>query len=168
MKQLATLVASLGFDGSPLVGTLPDSRPDVPDAGEELSAAMMAALVPDTDPPDHLFAAIEDEIDAPAGHGIRTVHAGNADWKKCTDGIWAKVLLDDPVSGRQIKLIRCSAGAVLPAHEHDHDEYVFMIEGEYRSEDGIVRAGDMQISPAGTVHRASMTPKGCLFLVHHA
>ncbi|MEM7060424.1 MAG: cupin domain-containing protein [Pseudomonadota bacterium] len=168
MKQLATLAASLGFDGSPLVGALPNSRPDLPEIGEDLGAAMMTALVPGYDPPDHLFAAIEDEIDAPTETGIRTVHARDADWKKCTDGIWAKVLLDDPVSGRQIKLIRCSAGAVLPAHAHDHDEYVFMIEGEYRSEDGIVRAGDMQISPAGTFHQASTTPKGCLFLVQHA
>lgn len=157
-----TLQAALGLLDSRIAGELPGTRPDID--GQADLAGLSELCAPVAPPPD-LFAAIEQEIDAAPTTGIRTIRAGEGNWRKSTDKIWKKILSHDATTGRTIALVRCEAGAVLPEHVHEHDEMVLMLEGEYRSADGIVRAGDVQISPAGSFHQASVTPMGCLLLV---
>ena len=160
--DLMTLQAALGLLDSKIARELPGTRPDLATEDQLVELAELAGPVT---PPTHLFDAIEQEIDATPPEGIRTVRADEGEWVKSTDKIWKKVLSHDPDSGRTIALVRCEAGAILPQHVHDRDELVLMLEGEYRSQDGIVRAGDFQLSPAGSFHHASVTPNGCLLLV---
>ncbi len=167
--------AMLGFLASPLTREIPGTRPDLDEASPEDRRVLMGlcSQSPRIDPPADLFADIEAEIDRADLDGtdaspIRTIRSDEGDWKKVTDKIWKKTLLHDEISGRRICLLRCQPGAVIPAHRHDHDEVVFMIEGEYRSPDGIVRAGDIQISRTGSYHEASVSPQGCLLMVQSA
>lgn len=149
-----------------LVPEIPGTRPGVEDVGgaNDLALGAIAALVPPAAAPEGLLDAIEQEIDAPP-MDIEIVRARDGGWTQRSDGIWRKELHQDPATAVTMFLLRCAPGAVIEAHLHERDEFVFMLEGEYRSEDGVVRAGDTQVSRAGSFHRAAVTPNGCLLLV---
>ena len=148
---------------------VPGTRPDRADqvrAEDELLVGL-AMLAPPADPPERLFAAIEAKIDASESSQIETLKADEGEWIKLSDNIWKKILFSDSRSGKSMYLLRCAAGAILPSHKHDHDEHAFVIEGEFRVGDSLVKAGDFHMAKAGSIHPEHHSPTGCLVLMHH-
>ncbi len=146
-------------------GTRPDRANQVR-AEDELLAGL-ATLAPAADPPEGLFAAIEAGIDASAPIQIETLRADEGEWDQLSDKIWKKILFSDSRTGESMYLLRCAAGAVLPSHKHDHDEHIFVIEGEFWVGDLLVKAGDFHMARAGTTHAEHRSQTGCLVLMHH-
>ena len=177
-KDLSILLACLGAQDGSSAAEVPGTRPDLADRaqrGDEILGAL-ASLVPAVEPPEGLFEAIETEIDAQPSEPIETVRADEGEWVKWADKawkkmlfgdkIWKKVLFADSATGKSAYLLRCEAGAVIPAHKHARDEHVFVIEGEFVVDGAVVKAGDSQFSRAGSVHPEIRTATGCLVLVH--
>ena len=146
---------------------VPGTRPDLADRMqvEEQLLARLASLVPAIDPPDDLLDAIEAKIDALPSDPIRTVRSDEGEWVKRSDKIWMKVLHTDDRINTSMYLLRCEPGAILTAHKHERDEHVFVIEGEFRIGESILKAGDFQFSHAGSVHPKITTDTGCLVMV---
>ncbi len=78
-------------------------------------------------------------------------------------GIEIKVLLKDEASGLLTALFRWAPGARLPLHEHVEIEQSYVLEGSFRDQQGVCRAGDYVWRPAGSRHEA-WSEEGCLLL----
>lgn len=152
----------LGLDeAGSLRGTRPD-RTAAPEA-EALATAVLALAAP-VAPPPGLLDKIDAAIDAPdAGH--RVVRADEGAWRLWLDRIWRKDLTPAAGEGPSIYLLRCEPGAVLPAHDHDRPEHVFVLEGFFLVDNVIVRAGDYQFAAPDSDHAEHRSPDGCLVLV---
>lgn len=164
-NKMTALEHSLGVAGN---DEMADTRPDIADElqmADELLASM-AGLATPVEPPKRLFKAIEAEIDAGEPGKARTLRADQGDWKKRSSKIWQKILHADPETGRQIYLLRCKPGALIPPHRHKRDEHIFMLEGELQIKKMTLKVGDSQFSPAGSMHAMIKSPTGCLVLVH--
>jgi anti-sigma factor ChrR (cupin superfamily) len=62
-------------------------------------------------------------------------------------------------------LLRLDPGAVIPQHLHHGAEECYVLEGELRTWDTVLRAGDFLRSPPGSDHAASRSEGGCLLLL---
>jgi anti-sigma factor ChrR (cupin superfamily) len=62
-------------------------------------------------------------------------------------------------------LLRMRAGAIYPSHQHGGYEECLVLEGEVRSAEVQLRAGDYQRMTGGSLHHALQTEKGCLLLI---
>lgn len=157
--------AALG--GLDPMGSIPGTRPDLDSAVEGVKALLTPVLtaLPQAEPPDDLFDAIEAELDGATPNQTRAVRAGEGIWEQRTDKIWKKVLGEDPETGRCMYLLRCLPGAQIEHHPHSRAEHLFIIEGELWMGGKLFKAGDAQTSPAGSEHAVIDMPTGCLVLV---
>lgn len=153
-----------GQKGAP--GSIPGTHPDEAPSDDLDALTRLAALAPPVAPPDGLFGRIEAEIDALETAPVQTVRADEGAWQQRTDKIWMKVLSHDPETGKAIYLLRCAPGAVIPEHVHKGSEFAYVLEGEYRMGDTVVKAGDSQIAIPGSLHPPLESPGGCLILLH--
>lgn len=152
------LLAHLGPSGS-----IPGTHPPKPDAGADRVLSELAQAAPEMAPPPDLFDKIDAALDAkPAS--IVTKRADEGTWHEVWPGIWMKRLSREP-DGRQVCLLRCLPGSTIPGHRHDHDETVYVLEGEFQMAGLTVRAGDSQFAIGGTDHPDVHTSTGCLLLV---
>ncbi len=71
----------------------------------------------------------------------------------------------DAANERQTILIRMEAGAALPHHEHGGTEECYVIRGDLRDGDLLLRAGDYIRFERGTRH-SIFSQAGCLLLVN--
>ncbi len=175
--DLSSLEGQLGLQDEDKSEQTPGTRPELASQEREADELLLAlaSLVPEQAPPSDLFAGIEAEINALDAKEIQTVRSDEGQWSKLADKawkkaligdkIWKKVLFEDTDSGRSIFLLRCEAGAVIPAHKHVRDEYVFVIEGGYSVDGQVVRAGDFEFARAGSGHPEIHTANGCLVLL---
>lgn len=103
--------------------------------------------------------------------GVLVARHGEMDWKAGgLPGIFQKVLFDDTTRGISTSLIRLIAGAHYPSHKHAGVEELYLLEGELRVGNLVLRAGDYCRAEAGSVHEEIFTNEGCLFMVtssHH-
>jgi quercetin dioxygenase-like cupin family protein len=64
---------------------------------------------------------------------------------------------------------RDGAGADYPSHAHDHDESLWVIQGEITfgiaADRHTLKPGDRLMLPKGTVHTAFAGAAGCLYLI---
>lgn len=70
----------------------------------------------------------------------------------------------DAANKRQTILIRMESGAALPHHEHGDTEECYVIRGDLRDGDLVLRAGDYIRFERGTRHSSS-SQDGCVLLV---
>lgn len=129
---------------------------------EELGALSM--LAPEADPPADLFDAIEKALDDEAPGDTLIVRAEGGDWFERTSGVWCKIL-NEGRNGVTTRLLRCVAGSIVPSHRHDHDEELFVLEGDIRFGKLRLNKGDYHLSRAASLHVDAMTDQGCLILV---
>lgn len=134
-------------------------------AAWEAELAALADAVPDAEPPDALFGAIEAAIDRESPDGTRTVRRDGGRWVERSPGIWQKMLRHDPDTGRRTYLLHCEAGAVVPSHAHRHDEELMILEGSIALGGLLLTAGDFHVARAGSDHVDAVTRDGCLVLV---
>ena len=154
------------------------SHPGYADDGPGDGAALvgLAALAQPVEPPDGLFEAVSERIDALPAAPVETLRAGEGQWVRWADNVfkrmlfgekvWTKLLHSNAETGESVYLMRCEPGAWIPAHKHPRDEHVFVIEGEFVVGNTVVKAGDYHFSPAGSRHGKITSPTGCLSLIH--
>lgn len=99
-----------------------------------------------------------------AGADPITVRADEGEWRDFAPGVQIKSLWRD--AGAQSMLLRLQAGARADAHAHSTEEECLMLDGEAFLGDTLLRAGDYQLAPAGTRHRALSSDVGALLFVH--
>jgi len=56
-------------------------------------------------------------------------------------------------------------GSHYPPHHHAGPEQCYVLEGELRIGDLVLRAGDYSCAAADTLHAAPASPAGCLLLI---
>ena len=150
-----------------LDGALPGTRPHLADETDTLSEHLSPLLqrLPEADPPEGLFAAIEAELDGQQAAPFETVRAEDGVWEQRTDKVWKKVLAHEEETGRSMYLLRCLPGAEIKPHIHERAEHLFIIEGEFWIDGKLYSAGDAQIALPGSEHPEITMPAGCLVLI---
>jgi anti-sigma factor ChrR (cupin superfamily) len=86
-------------------------------------------------------------------------------WEQVIPGVRAKRLYVDPQHDTVTMLIRMDPGASYLPHRHAGPEQCFVLEGDLRDGELVVRAGDFQCAAEGTVHGSQQTESGCLLLI---
>lgn len=101
---------------------------------------------------------------AEAGETPRTVRDADTLWKPYAPQVERRVLWRrGPMAAL---LYRAAPGASVPQHAHGHDEECLVLRGETFQDDCLLRAGDYQLAPAGSIHRSGNTDVGAIFYIH--
>jgi quercetin dioxygenase-like cupin family protein len=101
---------------------------------------------------------------APLARPALTRRDADGGWDDFAPGIRRRLLSD--IDGEAALLYRAAPGAAVPRHGHRHDDECLMLEGELFLDDLLLRRGDYQIAPAGTVHGAVLAETGVLLFAH--
>lgn len=80
-------------------------------------------------------------------------------------GIDVRALHVDEARDAVTMLIRMAPGTSYPRHRHGGDEECFVIRGVLKIEDHVLRAGDYQFAPRGSIHGVQSTDEGCMLLI---
>ncbi|MGH7496425.1 MAG: cupin domain-containing protein [bacterium] len=95
-----------------------------------------------------------------------TAHSDEGAWEETgLPGVSFKKLFVDRERAYITLLLRMRAGAFYPSHQHGGYEECLVLEGEVRSAEVQLRAGDYQRMTGGSLHHALQTDKGCLLLI---
>lgn len=94
-----------------------------------------------------------------------SIHAGDGQWQEVQDGILLKTLFVDHSSGIATSLVRMTAGAALPAHQHLGVEQFYVIEGDCHVAGQKLGPGDYHRASTGSTHDSTYTVDGTLFLL---
>ncbi len=81
------------------------------------------------------------------------------------EGIQIRMLYRDHEQRRYTALVRMEPHAVYAEHTHQDAEECFVLEGDLRVGDLLLRQGDYQRTPAGFQQAAQTTEHGCLLLL---
>lgn len=157
------LSAALGHPDGHVPGTRPELAGQAAAMAEQLAPLLLE--LPQAEPPEGLFAGIEEELDALENVKIQSIRSDEGAWDQVGDKIWRKVLARDDASGRLTFFLRCEAGAIIPGHFHKRAEHFVIVEGELWINDRLHRAGDAQIAMPESVHPDLSSPSGCLVIV---
>ncbi|HTQ54831.1 MAG TPA: cupin domain-containing protein [Bryobacteraceae bacterium] len=129
-------------------------------------ASLLPFAVTGPAPPPQLREKLLARIQEPAPPpGISVVRAGDGDWKPLVPGVVAKRLYQESATGSVALLVRMEPGAKYPPHAHADVEHCFVLEGDLRFGDLVLRPGDYQCARAATDHRESHTVNGCMVLI---
>jgi anti-sigma factor ChrR (cupin superfamily) len=90
---------------------------------------------------------------------------GDAPWFSPAPGQSIRVLAIDRLQRRFTALVRLEAGARYPAHHHSGAEECYVLEGDLRSGDQALYAGDFQRALPGSWHEEQWSLQGCLCLI---
>lgn len=94
-----------------------------------------------------------------------TIRAGEGKWKEVFKGVLVKPLFSDKERGTDTFLMRLLPGAQVPRHSHAGAEQCLVLEGDVRSNDLELRAGDYHCAPPDSVHESLETTNGALLLI---
>lgn len=67
--------------------------------------------------------------------------------------------------GRRLQLARLSPGGRILAHRHEGPETMYVTQGSLVMDGVRLRAGDVLIAPAGSVHRETVSNEGCELVI---
>ena len=158
-QQVAAAVAELGATdpGPELRRRLLDAVAGENAAGEKVAAGAVPApgpvwkrwLGPDA-PGDHLL-----------------VRGTESTWEESGfPGVRVRRLFVDETNDQVTMLVRMDPGAGYPAHRHFGPEECYVLHGDLRVADVVLRAGDYQRLAPGSIHADHHTQDGCtLFIV---
>jgi quercetin dioxygenase-like cupin family protein len=74
----------------------------------------------------------------------------------------AKVLADG--DGFYLALVEAQPGYAGDPHEHAHTEFLYVIQGELRTQGETLTAGDGYVAASGSVHEQFDAPAGATYL----
>ena len=98
--------------------------------------------------------------------GFRILRAGEGPWEPTArPGVHVKPLSVDPARRYVTMLVRMDPGSSYPGHLHAGVEECFVLEGELRVGEEVLRRGDYQRADEGSEHGIQWTEKGCLLLI---
>lgn len=102
----------------------------------------------------------------PIPEGFFYQHAADAVWMPTrTPGVQIRMLYLDKVRQRATVCLKMEPGRHYPHHDHASVEEVFVLEGDLRLGDIVMRAGDYQRAEGGTHHEDQYTENGCMVLI---
>ncbi len=142
--------------------------------GDDVLNTVGDSLAPETMPASRkkaLFGKIMAQIDqtaAPEKFDYVTVRAGDGDWIRLTPKIEKKILFVDHQRNMETYLLRAEAGAEMPGHYHEQNEYCIVLEGDVSFDDIALSAGDFHFAPQGSWHGAASTRGGALVYLEGA
>jgi hypothetical protein len=143
------------------------SDPILDDEIEALEAqlAPLTGAAGNAAPPADLLDRIVEalEIEQREHEGKFSQEAREGRWFPYKPGILAKRLWN-----RRTIMLRCRPGARIPPHDHDQDEQIVVISGDFVVGGRTFGAGDCHCSPKGNAHGEIFTRGGCLLLVQYA
>jgi anti-sigma factor ChrR (cupin superfamily) len=98
--------------------------------------------------------------------GLLIARTDAIDWKK-TDfpGVWSKPLFIDELQRRATSLIKMDPGATYPPHRHHGSEELYFLTGDLAVGGVLLKAGDYSRAAGGSIHGASRTEFGCVFVL---
>jgi quercetin dioxygenase-like cupin family protein len=141
------------------------------------SVGLVSAVIPRREPPANLKAKVLERIaesevpgirepeSAPVTPGFRFLAAEAANWKALpVPGAWIQLLSVDLDRGYAVLLGRLDRGVRYPAHTHEGSEDLYLLTGDLRLGDRVMRAGDFHHSDPGTSHGENWTAEGCTLL----
>ena len=100
----------------------------------------------------------EAPVPGEAGQAAQLQRAADARWDDFAPGIKRRLLW---VHGREAAMLyHALPGAGVPRHGHGHDEECLMLAGDLFVDDVLLRQGDYQLAPAGTLHAGLATDTG--------
>jgi len=108
---------------------------------------------------EKLFKKVEDAFN----EGKFFIFANMGNWVNAMPGVEVKMLHETP--GTKSYLVKLSAHAEIPGHDHTCNEESFVIEGEVMLDGTLCRQGDYHFAAAGSQHRAIRSDLGCTLLV---
>lgn len=80
-------------------------------------------------------------------------------------GIEVRRLAVDSAKRNVTMMIRMAPGTRYPAHRHGGREECFVLSGDLRHGDQVMRSGDFEVVELGTIHGEQWTEGGCLLLI---
>jgi quercetin dioxygenase-like cupin family protein len=98
--------------------------------------------------------------------GLFSVAASADGWQAIgVPGIDVKRLSVDPKRRYVTMLVRMAPGTSYPSHRHAGSEECFVLAGEIKVGEQVLRAGDYQIATQNSVHGVQSTENGCTLLI---
>jgi anti-sigma factor ChrR (cupin superfamily) len=85
-------------------------------------------------------------------------------WQPFREGIEICPLYGDRHKGAAAALLRYQPGAVVPGHEHQGFEHIFVLDGAQSDQNGTYAAGTLVINPPQSQHQVT-SAEGCIVLV---
>jgi len=142
----------------------------------EQTVRAMGLSVAEAEPPARVRAKLLANLSASAseraGEPARIVSprvvsilAEEGAWETLGEGVLLKKLHVDKATGVATSLVRMLPGAALPVHRHIGDEQFLVIEGECTVAGQRLTSGDYHRAEAGSIHEATYTVSGTLFLL---
>ena len=106
----------------------------------------------------------ESALEALPGEAAHTVFDASAGWPELAPGIRRRILWQ---RGTQAAMLyHAEPGAMLPRHDHGHDEECLMLQGELFLDDVLLQTFDYQLAPAGSEHIVTQTDTGVVIYAH--
>lgn len=101
-------------------------------------------------------------------HDERLTLPGEKPWTPFAQGIDFRLLFTSGETGRFSLLLRCQAGAALPAHRHLGAGEYFVVKGRMEYRMGTAEEGSYGYEPIGAVHELTSFPVYTeLFFTNH-
>lgn len=101
-----------------------------------------------------------------AAPGFLVVRAGEGRWRPTDDaGVSFKLLFSDRERGPITTLVRMEPGSRIRSHRHLGVEQCLVLEGDVRSGEVGMTAGDFNCSMPGSVHEELVSDNGALLLI---
>ena len=101
--------------------------------------------------------------------GLTTIAAaglGNDGFERTgIEGIEAKTLFVDAARRRVSMMVRMAPGTSYPAHRHAAVEECFVVAGDIRVGERVLRAGDYQVAAEDSIHGVQSTEQGCVLFI---
>ena len=81
-------------------------------------------------------------------------------------GVSVRRLHLDPVRRTATMLVRMEPGSSYPSHRHGGLEECYVLSGDLRHDDRVMRGGDYEVVSEGSKHGRQWTEDGCLLAEH--
>jgi anti-sigma factor ChrR (cupin superfamily) len=98
--------------------------------------------------------------------GFHFKPADSGDWRKGPGkGLRYRVLSVSKDLGYWMLLLELTPGGVIPTHDHQGSEQVYLLSGDLRTQGRTLVPGDFLHSEPGTVHQELVSPSGCMAIL---
>lgn len=122
--------------------------------------------IPPVAPPAGIWDRIEAAIDADEGkRQPRILSPQNIPWQEIAPSLEQKILFSDAQTGVRMILYRAGPGAVVTRHRNTLDEECLVLEGEIEIDGQPLKAGEIQIIPAGAMHGPISARNGAIIYI---
>lgn len=128
-------------------------------------AGNLAYAAGNAEPSGRVRQTLEGSLTARRQAAVFSIGAEQGEWKEVMSGVLVKRLFLDQTTGLGTSLVRMSPGSMLPAHRHRSVEQFYVLEGDCNVHGEVLGPGDFHVATTDTIHEATFTVNGTLFLL---